>query len=295
MEYRHTFHTDVFIDILCYRKFGHNEGDEPRFTQPLLYKAISKHQNPRDIYGDFLIDKVFYSKDDLKKLIEDDLSMLQEKEDEIKSTIKHLEQDHKLLDKKENEIVKKIKTLEKLERDVKKRETEINNIQSTFKKRETTVSQKEKKVEKYIKTLESEQKKLHTKITKLNRLKELKTELPKMEKKYTQLKDLVEKTEQKIEKMGIRRRYEDIMEKQIEKPYTYIEREPVKLEKPSNVEPQDLIRKARSLLESGNINEANQLIGQLDELSQNLSASKKRELMYDMMELRTNIKLASLR
>ncbi len=54
MEFRQKFHADVFIDILCYRKYGHNEGDEPRFTQPLLYKAIEKHRNPRDIYADKL-------------------------------------------------------------------------------------------------------------------------------------------------------------------------------------------------------------------------------------------------
>ena len=51
IEYRQVFHTDVFIDILAYRKYGHNEGDEPRFTQPTLYKAIAKHPNPRDIYS----------------------------------------------------------------------------------------------------------------------------------------------------------------------------------------------------------------------------------------------------
>lgn len=54
MEFRQKFQSDVFIDILCYRKYGHNEGDEPRFTQPMLYKAISKHKNPRDIYADKL-------------------------------------------------------------------------------------------------------------------------------------------------------------------------------------------------------------------------------------------------
>ncbi len=54
MEFRQKFHSDVFIDILCYRKYGHNEGDEPRFTQPLLYKAIESHRNPRDIYADKL-------------------------------------------------------------------------------------------------------------------------------------------------------------------------------------------------------------------------------------------------
>lgn len=51
LEYRMRFKRDVFIDLLGYRKYGHNEGDEPRFTQPKLYKAIAKHQNPRDIYA----------------------------------------------------------------------------------------------------------------------------------------------------------------------------------------------------------------------------------------------------
>ena len=51
LEYRMRFSRDVFIDLLGYRKYGHNEGDEPRFTQPKLYKAISKHKNSRDIYA----------------------------------------------------------------------------------------------------------------------------------------------------------------------------------------------------------------------------------------------------
>jgi len=66
MEYRQKFHTDVFIDILCYRKHGHNEGDEPRFTQPLLYKAISKHPNPRDIYSKSLIDNNILNEEAIK-------------------------------------------------------------------------------------------------------------------------------------------------------------------------------------------------------------------------------------
>ena len=55
MAYRLKFNTDIFIDILGYRKYGHNEGDEPKFTQPILYKAIAKHKNPRDIYAERLI------------------------------------------------------------------------------------------------------------------------------------------------------------------------------------------------------------------------------------------------
>ncbi|MEX0291694.1 MAG: 2-oxoglutarate dehydrogenase E1 component [Flavobacteriaceae bacterium] len=54
LEYRMRFNRDVFLDLLGYRKYGHNEGDEPRFTQPKLYKAIAKHKNPRDIYADKL-------------------------------------------------------------------------------------------------------------------------------------------------------------------------------------------------------------------------------------------------
>jgi 2-oxoglutarate dehydrogenase E1 component len=55
LDYRMEFGGDVFIDLLGYRKYGHNEGDEPRFTQPNLYKAIAKHKNPRDIYAEKLL------------------------------------------------------------------------------------------------------------------------------------------------------------------------------------------------------------------------------------------------
>ncbi len=55
LDFRMQFGRDVFIDILGYRKYGHNEGDEPMFTQPKLYKAIKKHPNPRDIYAERLI------------------------------------------------------------------------------------------------------------------------------------------------------------------------------------------------------------------------------------------------
>lgn len=54
-DYRMRFGEDVFIDLLGYRKYGHNEGDEPRFTQPQLYSIIAKHPNPREIYKQHLI------------------------------------------------------------------------------------------------------------------------------------------------------------------------------------------------------------------------------------------------
>ncbi|TXK71513.1 2-oxoglutarate dehydrogenase E1 component [Mesonia sp. HuA40] len=55
LDYRMEFGKDVFIDLLGYRKYGHNEGDEPRFTQPKLYKAIAKHKNPKEIYKEQLL------------------------------------------------------------------------------------------------------------------------------------------------------------------------------------------------------------------------------------------------
>jgi 2-oxoglutarate dehydrogenase E1 component len=55
LDFRMQFGRDVFIDLLGYRKYGHNEGDEPRFTQPVLYKIIATHKNPRDIYAEKLI------------------------------------------------------------------------------------------------------------------------------------------------------------------------------------------------------------------------------------------------
>ncbi|UTW64222.1 2-oxoglutarate dehydrogenase E1 component [bacterium SCSIO 12741] len=80
LEYRQKFNRDVFIDLLCYRKYGHNEGDEPRFTQPLLYKIISKHPNPRDIYLQKLISEgvadkalVKQTEDQLKAIMQADL------------------------------------------------------------------------------------------------------------------------------------------------------------------------------------------------------------------------------
>lgn len=68
MEFRQKFHGDVFIDLLGYRKYGHNEGDEPRFTQPILYKAIARHPNPRQIYFERLQQEGVLSKADADAL-----------------------------------------------------------------------------------------------------------------------------------------------------------------------------------------------------------------------------------
>ncbi len=55
-RYRQEFNSDIFIDMVCYRRHGHNEGDDPKFTQPLLYGLIEKHQNPREVYTQHLLD-----------------------------------------------------------------------------------------------------------------------------------------------------------------------------------------------------------------------------------------------
>ncbi|HER08541.1 MAG TPA: 2-oxoglutarate dehydrogenase E1 component [Bacteroides sp.] len=79
IEYRQVFHTDVFIDILAYRKYGHNEGDEPRFTQPLLYRAIADHPNTRDIYKQDLITKGVLASEDAARAEADFDDLLEEK------------------------------------------------------------------------------------------------------------------------------------------------------------------------------------------------------------------------
>lgn len=68
LEYRLQFGDDVFIDLLGYRKYGHNEGDEPRFTQPTLYEAIAKHKNVRDIYADKLVAQNVIDADYVKQI-----------------------------------------------------------------------------------------------------------------------------------------------------------------------------------------------------------------------------------
>lgn len=55
LKYRQKYNEDIFIDMVCYRKHGHNEGDEPKFTQPSLYALIEKHANPREIYTQYLL------------------------------------------------------------------------------------------------------------------------------------------------------------------------------------------------------------------------------------------------
>ena len=71
LDFRMEFKRDVFIDLLGYRKYGHNEGDEPRFTQPKLYKLIAKHPNPKNIYASTLIEQSLISEEEILKIESD--------------------------------------------------------------------------------------------------------------------------------------------------------------------------------------------------------------------------------
>ena len=83
--YRQEFNSDIFIDMVCYRRHGHNEGDEPKFTQPQLYAAIEKHLNPREVYTQFLIQNGEPEARALAKEMEQQfLADLQERLDEVK-------------------------------------------------------------------------------------------------------------------------------------------------------------------------------------------------------------------
>lgn len=84
IEYRQLFNNDVYIDMVCYRKHGHNEGDDPKFTQPQMYDIIAKHPNPREIYLKQLYSRGDISQDEAEKLENAYWSNLQARLDEVK-------------------------------------------------------------------------------------------------------------------------------------------------------------------------------------------------------------------
>jgi len=83
-RYRQEFNSDVFIDILCYRRHGHNEGDDPKYTQPRLYALIDKHPNPREVYSSRLIEAGEVDGDLAKEMEKKFWSDLQARLDDIK-------------------------------------------------------------------------------------------------------------------------------------------------------------------------------------------------------------------
>ncbi|MEO6314520.1 MAG: 2-oxoglutarate dehydrogenase E1 component [Chitinophagaceae bacterium] len=84
-RYRQEFNSDVFIDMVCYRRHGHNEGDDPKFTQPQLYALIDKHPNPREVYTNFLLANGEADAQEMAKNMEKKFwGDLQERLDEVK-------------------------------------------------------------------------------------------------------------------------------------------------------------------------------------------------------------------
>ena len=83
-EFRQQFKRDIFVDIVCYRKHGHNESDEPKFTQPALYKVIQKHPSPREKYLDRLIRDGKEYKDLAQKMDKEFKSLLSDRQKSVK-------------------------------------------------------------------------------------------------------------------------------------------------------------------------------------------------------------------
>lgn len=86
IEFRQKFNRDIFVDMVCYRRHGHNEADEPKFTQPELYNIISKHPNPREIYtkqllenGDIDAEIAKQLDQEFRQLLQDRLNLVKEK------------------------------------------------------------------------------------------------------------------------------------------------------------------------------------------------------------------------
>ena len=84
VEYRQLFNNDVFIDMVCYRKHGHNEGDDPKFTQPEMYDIIAKHKNPQEIYIEQLVAGGDLTQSDGEKLEKKFWNQLQQRLDLVK-------------------------------------------------------------------------------------------------------------------------------------------------------------------------------------------------------------------
>lgn len=83
-EFRQKFHRDVFVDMVCYRRHGHNEGDDPKYTQPNLYKLIDEHPNPREVYSQQLITAGEIEAELSKQLDKDFWKKLQDRLDAVK-------------------------------------------------------------------------------------------------------------------------------------------------------------------------------------------------------------------
>ncbi|MDX5347856.1 MAG: 2-oxoglutarate dehydrogenase E1 component, partial [Hymenobacteraceae bacterium] len=102
VEYRQRYQNDIFIDMVCYRRHGHNEADEPKFTQPQLYNLISKHANPREVYNKTLITRGDVDAQLAKNMDSDFRQMLQDRLDMVKQ--KPLPYNYQTLEKEWQEL-----------------------------------------------------------------------------------------------------------------------------------------------------------------------------------------------
>jgi len=84
VEFRQKWHRDIFVDMVCYRRHGHNESDEPKFTQPKLYGVIAKHPNPRDVYVKELIAKGVMNEERAKQIDKEFKQQLQDRLNDVK-------------------------------------------------------------------------------------------------------------------------------------------------------------------------------------------------------------------
>ena len=119
VQYRQKFHKDIWVDMVCYRRHGHNESDEPRFTQPSFYALISKHPDPRTIYSKKLINQGQIEAQVAKKLESQFQAMLQDRLNDVKQkslpyTIQSLEKEWYRIQQGNSQPYKRVKTAAKI-------------------------------------------------------------------------------------------------------------------------------------------------------------------------------------
>ena len=93
LDYRTTFQKDIVIDLVCYRKLGHNEGDDPTLTQPLMYKKVAAHPGSRAVYAEQLIKEGVVTKEEAEKLISDYRAAM-DKGDRIQEILPEQKREH---------------------------------------------------------------------------------------------------------------------------------------------------------------------------------------------------------
>ncbi len=156
LEFRQKFNIDVFIDVLSYRKYGHNEGDEPRFTQPKLYDVIAKHKNPRDIYAEKLIKNGDLDREEYNQKVEDFRKELDEHFEKVKEVtnldiqpfLEHKYKNIRLPEQKDFETVVNTKISKERFLELAKKITTLPKDKNFFKKTIKLFAEREKMIEK---------------------------------------------------------------------------------------------------------------------------------------------------